>query len=248
MRDKRFFYILVFMPHLPSVSSQSVVLFSLGGSLVVPETGIDTGFLKSFKKFIEEQTAQGKQFVIVVGGGHTARTYQAVAGKVAGLEKEDLDWLGIHSTRLNGHLMRTILRKIAHPVMVKDPTKIPLKWKGKVLVLAGWKPGWSTDYVATYAGKQLGAKTIINLSNIDQVYTGDPRKMKTAKPLEEITWKEFRKMVGNTWDPGMNVPFDPVASKLAQKEQMTVIIANGKKMGNLKKIMEGKPFLGTVIR
>ena len=115
------------MPQLSSVPSQELFLFSVGGSLVVPKTGIDTGFLKSFKTFIEEQTAQGKRFVIVVGGGNTARTYQETARKIGGLEKDDLDWLGIHSTRLNGHLLRTILRKIAHPVMFKDPTKIPFK-------------------------------------------------------------------------------------------------------------------------
>ena len=86
---------------------------------------------------------------------------------------------------------------------------------------------------------------MINLSNIDYVYDKDPRKHKDAKKIKEIVWSDFRKIVGDEWDPGMSVPFDPVASKLAQRAKLEVIIANGKKLKNLEKIFDGQAFVGT---
>ena len=234
------------MTHSNSLTPTTLVV-SVGGSLVVPNGGIDHVFLKDFKKLITKYIKKDWRFVIVVGGGGTARHYQEAARNVGKLTRDDLDWLGIHSTRLNGHLLRTVLRDIAHPVMLKDPSREILRWKQPVLVAAGWKPGWSTDYVATRLAKRLGSKVVVNLSNIDYVYNKDPNKEKDAEVICDITWKEFRKMVGNEWDPGMNVPFDPVASRLAHHSGIKVAILNGKNMKNLEGLLKGERFTGTVI-
>jgi uridylate kinase len=118
----------------------------------------------------------------------------------------------------------------------------------KIMVAAGWRPGWSTDYVAAIIAQRLGAKKLINLSNIKYAYTKDPKKFADAKIIKEIGWKDFRRIVGNRWDPGLNMPFDPVASKLAEDIGLEVIIAEGKNIANLKKILKGEKFQGTVIR
>ncbi len=225
----------------------STLVISVGGSLVVPNGEIDTEFLKGFKKTLASHIDNGWKFVIVVGGGGTARSYQRAAKAVTHVTSDDLDWIGIHSTRLNGHLIRTIFRDIAHPVMYKDPTRVPSRFKEKVLVAAGWKPGWSTDYVATRIAKRLGAKMVLNLSNIDYLCDKDPNKHKDAKPICEISWKDFRKMVGNTWDPGMNVPFDPVASRLAHNSGIQAVLLNGKNLQNIGKLLDGESFIGTVV-
>lgn len=226
---------------------ENIFVLSVGGSLVAPKTGIDVGFLQTFKKIILKHAKLGKRFVIVIGGGSTARQYQAAARQVGKLTLDDIDWLGIHATRLNGHLMRTVLRDVAHPVMIKDPTRPIGNWTEPVLVAAGWKPGWSTDYVATRLAKKVGATTLANLSNIDYVYTSDPNKNKNAKKIERIDWKAFRKMVGDVWDPGMNVPFDPIASKLCEQSKMKVLIVNGNNIQNLDRMLSGKTFEGTRI-
>lgn len=223
------------------------IVISVGGSLVVPKTGIDVVFLKSFKKAIVSLSKKGFRFIIVVGGGMTARQYQTAARSVGKLTLDDVDWLGIHATRLNGHLMRTVLREVAHPIMMKDPTRSLQNWKESVLIAAGWKPGWSTDYVAVRLAKKVKAKLVINLSNINYVYTKDPNKFKDAKKIEQISWKDFCHLVGGTWDPGMNAPFDPIASKLARTSKITVIVVNGKNAKNLNNVIEGKKFVGTKI-
>ena len=232
--------------HSNSLTPATIVM-SVGGSLVVPNGEINVGFLKDLKKLVKKQIKRNWKFVIVVGGGGTARHYQQAARDVCKLEREDLDWLGIHSTRLNGHLMRSIFRDVANPIMFKDPTVVPKKFKESVVIAAGWKPGWSTDYVATRIAKRLGAGVVVNLSNIDYLFDKDPNKYKNAEPICDIGWKEFRKMVGNKWDPGMNAPFDPVASRLADQSGIKVALINGANMKNLDALLKGERFIGTVI-
>lgn len=235
------------------MKKKDIVIISLGGSLIVPKTGIDWSFLKKFKELIIKEIRKGRRFVIVTGGGNTARVYQGAANRVVSLTKDDRDWIGIHTTRLNAHLVKTIFRAYAHPRINKNPrTKEDLhkhfkKGEG-IMVAAGWRPGWSTDYVATILAERLGAKTVINLSNIDHVYTCDPKKCRDAEKIENISWGDFRKIVGSKWDPGLNMPFDPVASQLAEKLGLEVVIMNGKKLDNLSKYLAGKKFKGTRIK
>ena len=233
--------------------NKETIIISLGGSLIAPKEGIDWKFLKKFRELIISQIGQGKRFAIITGGGNTCRRYQKAASKVTKLTDDDKDWLGVHTTRLNAHLVKTIFRDYAHPRINKNPrTKENLKKhfsKGEgIMVAAGWRPGWSTDYVATILAERLDAKKIINLSNIDYAYTSDPNKNKDAKKLINTDWKSFRKIVGDKWDPGLNSPFDPIASKLAQKLNLEVVIMNGKKITNLKNYLDNKNFKGTTIK
>lgn len=229
---------------------KNIYIISLGGSLIAPKTGIDWKFLKNFRALILKQIKKGKKFVIITGGGSTARAYQDAASKAAILTNDDRDWLGIHATRLNAHLIKTIFRQYAHPRINKNPnTKADIKKhfaKGeKIMVAAGWRPGWSTDFVATILAERLNAKTVINLSNIDYVCDKDPNKFETAKKLEKINWHDFRKIVGNVWDPGLNAPFDPVASRNGERLGLEVVIMNGKNLNNLEKYFAGEKFRGT---
>ena len=95
--------------------------------------------------------------------------------------------------------------------------------------------------------KNSGAKKIINLSNTDYVYDSDPKINKDAKKIEKISWAEYRKLIPTEWNPGLNSPFDPVASELAEREGISVMTMNGKPIDNLKNFLEGKEFLGTTI-
>jgi uridylate kinase len=230
-------------------NGKKTIVISLGGSLIVPRH-IDWDFLKKFRELIISQVRKGKRFIIITGGGYAAREYQQAASKVTELTKDDRDWLGIHATRMNAHLVRTVLRKYAHPVINTNPHALEdfYNFKGSIMVAAGWRPGFSTDYDAVILGKYFSAKQVINLSNIDYVCDKDPNKFTDAKKIKEISWPDFRKIVGSKWDPGMNAPFDPIASKIAQESEMEVVIMNGKKLKNLESCLEGKKFVGTVIR
>ncbi|MEK7502140.1 MAG: UMP kinase [Patescibacteria group bacterium] len=227
------------------------IIMSIGGSLIVPNGGIDTDFLRKLNQFVREQLAKNKnrQFFLVVGGGSTTRHYQKAVREVIEdkLVPEDLDWLGIHATRLNAHLIRTIFRDIAHPYILKH-YEIIRKVTEPVVVAAGWKPGWSTDNDAVLLCEDYGVKEIVNLSNITKVYDKDPSEHKDAKPFDKISWADFRKIVGNEWIPGMHAPFDPVASKNAQELGVTVAVLKGDDFENIENYFNGKKFVGTVIK
>lgn len=229
-----------------SQQTKTIVL-SLGGSLIIPKDGFDLTFLKGFKTLILKFVKIGYRFIIVCGGGQTARLYQGVIRELGDFNPEDADWIGIHATRLNAHLIRTIFKKWSNPRVFKDPTK-KIIWKEKILVGAGWKPGWSTDYVAVKMAELYGAKIVINLSNIEYVCDKDPKKFPDAKKLENISWKEFRQIVGTEWVPGANLPFDPVASGEAQKNGLEVIVMNGVNLKEVQKAVKGEGFKGTTIK
>jgi uridylate kinase len=226
------------------------IVISVGGSLIVPNGGIDTKFLIKLNKFVRARLAENKnrQFFLIVGGGEVARHYRDTGKEVIGheLSNDDMDWLAIHATRLNAHLVRTIFRDIAHPAIIDDYSFIR-KACESVVVGAGWKPGWSTDYDAVLICEDYGARTIINLSNINKVYDKDPNEHKDAKPFDKITWEKFRKLVGDEWVPGMHAPFDPIAAKRAQKLKVKVVVTNGNNFENLEKYFDGEKFVGTVI-
>lgn len=226
------------------------IVISLGGSLVVPTGGISIDFLKKFNAFVRNRLAQDPtlRFFLVVGGGSTARHYIKNGVEIIGhqLSSDDQDWLGIHTTRLNAHLVKTIFRDIAHPYIIKH-YEIIRRTHEPVVVAAGWKPGWSTDFCNTLICEDYGMKTILNLSNTDFIYDKDPHAHKDAKPIKHITWKEFRKMVGDKWSPGMNVPFDPIAAKKAQELGIKVINVQGNNFENLENYFQGKEFIGTII-
>jgi uridylate kinase len=225
-----------------------VTVISLGGSIVAPD-GVDEAFLKDFTALVSDLLAQDekRRFIFVVGGGSPARVWQkAYRNIVAHGEDEQADWIGIMATRLNAQLIRAVMGEWCSQDVVYDPTQVsPLT--GKVLVASGWKPGFSSDYDAVLLAERFQADAVINLSNIEQVYTDDPKKNPNAKPIDKITWDEFRAIVGDEWTPGKNVPFDPVASRHAAKIGLKVICAAGRDLPNLRKILAGEDFKGTTI-
>ena len=232
-------------PCFMNAQSRERVVVSVGGSLIVPDQ-IDINFLTRFKTLILEKVQRGFTFSIITGGGKIARRYQEAANAVTPLSRHDLDWIGIHSTRLNAQLLRNIFVGYAHPQVIKNPT-IDIEADEPIIIAAGWQPGCSTDYDAVLMAKNLDARRLVNLSNIDYVYDSDPKKNPSAKKIEKISWAEFRKLIPAEWDPGLSSPFDPVAAKEAESLGLEVAIINGAKLEEFSNYLDGTPFVGTVI-
>ena len=218
---------------------------SVGGSLIVPDQ-IDTDFLSKFKTLILEKISAGATFATIAGGGKPAGRYQDAAHAVSPLSQDDLDWIGIHSTRLNAQLLRNVFVEQAYLHIIKNPTA-DIETERPVIIAGGWKPGWSTDYCAVAMAKNLGATRLVNLSNIDYVYDSDPRKNPEAKKIERASCAEFRKLIPEEWDPGLSSPFDPVAAKEAESLGLEVAIINGAQLEEFSNYLDDKPFIGTVI-
>jgi uridylate kinase len=220
----------------------------LGGSIIAPD-GVDSNFLLAFRAAILEylERKADSRLIIVCGGGGPAREYQrAYRAVIPEADADVLDWIGIAATRLNAELLKRLFRELCLERVITDPTEVSV-FPGRILVAAGWKPGFSTDYDAVLLAERFQADTLLNLSNIVKVYTADPKSDPEARPLDSVSWKDFQKLVGNTWKPGINVPFDPVATEKAAKQKLRVIVAGGRNIDNLKKILYDEQFEGTVI-
>ena len=222
-------------------------VLSVGGSTIVPGGVPNVAFLKAFRQLVLRRTKAGDRFVIVCGGGGTCRTYNDGLRQITKPTSDELDWLGIYTTHLNANLVRLILGRVAHPELINDYRLLELKrMKQPVVVGGGLRPGGSTDTNTTLMAKKAGAKVIINISNVDYLYTKDPGKFKNAEKICEISWKDYRKMMGGKWTPGMNTPFDPTASKLADAAGIDVVLI-GPDTKNFAAVLDGNAFKGTVI-
>lgn len=223
--------------------TKETIIISLGGSLVAPNE-IDVGFLKNFRHCIGKYLDK-RRFFLYIGGGKICRNYQKALLEF-GADDSDRDWIGINVSRLNAEVVKQVFVKDSYPKVVTDPSK-KINTRKDILVAAGWKPGWSTDYCSVVMAKNSGLKTIINLTNIDYVYDKDPHKFPDAKQIKETNWKNFRKIVGDKWTPGLSAPFDPRASKIAEILKIKVVIINGKNLDRLEDFLNNKPFIGTII-
>jgi uridylate kinase len=221
------------------------VVVALGGSIVHPDE-IDTNYLKDLKKFVAPLTKKGMKFVFVIGGGALARRFQNAAAAVAHVTDDDKDWIGIHATRLNAHLLRTVFRDVADPVVIDARGRVKVLMH-PITIAAGWRPGWSTDYVAAQIAADFGARAYIIAGKPAFVYSGDPSVIKGAKPLLGLSWKEYRKMIPAKWIPGFHAPVDPIAAKLSDERGLRAVIINGKDLGNFRDLLNGKEFQGTIV-
>ncbi|MDX9898234.1 MAG: UMP kinase [Spirochaetia bacterium] len=223
-------------------------VLSLGGSIVAPDVP-DTTFVRAFAALARRwlDVDQERRLIIVVGGGGPARAWQkAYRDAVDVPDTEAQDWIGVMATRLNAQLVRSLFLDLCTHDVVTDPTSLSV-FGGRVLVAAGWKPGFSTDFDAVVLAERFQADVVVNLSNIAKVYTADPRVDPDAKPIDAISWKDFRVLVGDEWSPGKNVPFDPIASRRAEELGLRVVCAAGKDLVNMEAILNDKPFIGTTI-
>ena len=227
-------------------------ILSVGGSIIAPDKP-DSVFLTSFIAMIKDwlNADPARRLILVAGGGAPARVYQNAYKEVAAELRENIegdaaDKIGIMATRLNAELVKALCGELCKNDVVYNPTE-NIEFSGRILVAAGWKPGFSTDNDAVLLAEKFSADTVLNLSNIEKVYTDDPKKNPSAKPIDSISWQDFRKMVGDNWTPGKNTPFDPIASKKAEELNLKVICASGKNIENIKNILDGKDFVGTKI-
>lgn len=223
---------------------QQIVL-SLGGSLIVPEQ-VQGEFLARFRELVSARFDH-MQFVLFCGGGNTARLYQDGLRTAGVGDDASLDWIGIHSSRLNAQLVKTLFGADAASEIIVDPT-LQVELDTPVRIGAGWKPGWSTDYDAVAFAAGHGIERVVNLSNIKYAYDKDPNQFDDAQPIEQTTWAAFRQIVGDEWKPGLNMPFDPIASRLAEEKGVEVVIAEGTNLENLAAIVDGENYIGTTIR
>ena len=225
---------------------KSVIILSLGGSLIIPNN-IDVKFLKQFEKVIRKNTKNYK-FVIVCGGGSIARKYiNALESK--GINQTLQSFSGISATRTNARFMSYFFNQNPEkgiPVKIRNIKKY---LKKQDIVFCGaleYKLHQTSDSTAAEIAQKFKA-IFINLTDIKGVYDKNPKKFKNAKFIPEISWRKFYQLANKKkFSPGQHFVLDQKDSERILKNKIPTYIL-GKDLKQLDNLLNGKKFIGTRI-
>ena len=218
-------------------------VISVGGSLIVPDK-VDYDFLVKLRNTINKLKKKYK-IVIVTGGGKTARNYIEPLRK-AGFSNEVQCLLGIKTTKLNAMLVSNFLK--ANKLLPDSIIEIKHLLRRYNLVVCGsigFKPEMTSDGDSADIARHLRAE-LINMTNVDGLFTRDPRKFKNAKFIPEISFNDFLKIANKIkFKAGQHFVLDRSAAVIIDKYKIKTTILKG--FNNLEKCINGDKFRGTVI-
>lgn len=222
---------------------KKVIVLSLGGSQIIPED-INKTYLEQFKKVIQKHKKNYK-FVVVTGGGSLARKYIKALPK----NNRKLQSLaGIAATRTNARFM-TYFFGIDQPQGVPHTMESVKNYlKRRDVVFCGaleYKPNQTSDTTAAQVANHFKTE-FINITNVNGLYTKNPKKHKDAKRIPNISWNEFETMAHKiTFTPGQHFVLDQTAATLIKRNKVkTYIVGTMKDLDNL---LAKKKFRGTTI-
>lgn len=221
------------------------VVIKLSGKVFNPEN-IKT--LVDLTRIILEFKRDGIKIAVVVGGGETARRYISMASD-AGISLGWQDILGIGASRLNAMLLSAMLGDYAYyPIPTRIEDFIHAWNLDKIAVGGGLQPGQSTNAVAASLAELLNAELLINATTVDGVYDKDPRIEPDAKILKELTTRDLKSVLMQSYVPGRYELLDPVALSIIERARLQVVFINAFKPYMLRSVLTGERVYGSWIR
>ncbi len=225
-----------------------VITLSIGGSLMVPGEP-DIAYIQKMAELLVKLSKDYK-FAIVTGGGAASRVYARAMRKI--VPNEFLaDQAAIMSTWQNAYLILAALHGKAYKMLPKtfDEAAQALETNDFV-VMGGTLPGITTDTDAVLLAERVGSKRIVNISNVDAIYTGDPKKDKNAEKIKKMTAGELVTLaaVKDSRKAGENFIFDVLACKLLARSGIEAHFVTGRNTTEVEKAIRGKAHNGTVVK
>jgi len=225
-----------------------MVVLSIGGSLINPGEP-DIVFIKNIARLLR-RVSKRHPIAVVAGGGMPARQYAEAMRRVGGSEFE-ADEAAILSTRQNAMLLIAALNGAAYP-------KVPLDFdeagkaslSHRIVIMGGTIPGITTDTDAALLAEKLHAKRLVNLSNIDAIYSGDPKKDKGARRFTQLSYDKLIEIAGEAdrRRAGTNFIFDLLACKIIARSGIEAHFVHGRDLESAERAMDGLRHKGTVVK
>lgn len=225
-----------------------MIVLSVGGSLINPGVP-DANFLRNISALLREECKR-TPIAVVTGGGKTAREYAEAVRKLGGSEFQ-ADEAAILSTRQNALLLIAALNDVAYPLVCRDfDEAAEATLTHKIVVMGGTIPGITTDADAALLAEKLGAKRLINLSNIDAIYDSDPKKNKNAKRFTELSFEKLLELASESdkRKAGEHFVFDLVACKIVARSKIISHFVHGRDLECVKKAFRGEKNHGTIVK
>ena len=221
------------------------IAVKLGGFSFPLELGVEE--IKKYGEMFSKLKRDGNKLIVVTGGGKNARKYIEASRKL-GANEALCDQIGILVTRLNARLLITSMGDDAYPKVPETIEDLRHYFEsGKVVVMGGLQPGHSTNAVTALAAESIGASVLVNVTNVDGVYTADPKKDPKAKKFDEISTDKLLSLIsGEEVSAGSYELLDPVSVRIIERSHIPTWIVSGEDPENILKILKGK-HVGTKI-
>jgi uridylate kinase len=231
---------------------EQTIVLSLGGSLVNPGRPDDQYVLS----LIRILRSSKHNFGIVVGGGKLARAWADKVRSEGGNEFE-ADEAAIRATKKNAQFVIDMILKTSNKKdevnrLAYDSFDAARRGakKYKFVVMGGTIPGITTDSDSVLLAECINAKRVINLSNIDAVYSDNPVKNPHAKRYKKMSFDQMIELAGRSdlRKAGTHFVFDFLACKLIARSKIETHFVHGKNFLDLRHAVEGRNHSGTVIK
>jgi uridylate kinase len=213
--------------------------------------GLDYHMVESFAEEIKAVHALGVHLSLVVGGGNIIR---GTAASREGLDRVSADYMGMLATVINALALQDVLEKIGVDTRVMTAIRMESVAepyirrravrhleKGRLIIFAAGtgNPFFSTDTAGVLRALEIEAQVILKATNVDGVYTGDPRKDPSATFIPELTFQEA--IVKNY------AVMDANAFGLCKANHLPIIVFNINQPGAITRVLQGER-VGTIVR
>ncbi|HYP63515.1 MAG TPA: UMP kinase [Acidocella sp.] len=222
------------------------VLLKISGEALMGKRdyGLDTDTVNAIAADVRDVIAMGIEVCLVIGGGNI---FRGVAGASAGMDRAQADYMGMLATVMNALAMQSALEKLDVPTRVQ--TAIPMSSvcepyirrramrhmeKGRVVIFAAGtgNPFFTTDTAAALRAAEMNCNAMLKGTQVDGVYSADPRKDATAKRYEELTYLDVLARDLNVMDAS--------AISLSRENKLPIIVFNIHAPGAFAAVMRGE--------
>ncbi len=206
--------------------------------------GIDMNVVNRLAGEVKDAVEAGAQIALVVGGGNIFRGLQ---GAAKGMDRATADYMGMLATVMNSLAVQNALEIAGQPSRVLSAIPMPTVCesyvrpkalhhmrKGRVVVFAAGtgNPFFTTDTTAVLRGVEMGCDAVVKATQVDGVYSADPKKDKAATRFDRLTYADVLAR-------DLKV-MDGAAIALARDNELPVIVFSIDEPGNLRKLLNGQ--------
>ena len=235
----------------PTLRYQRVLLKVSGEALMGErDYGLDTPTLRAIAEDVRDVAALGVQVCLVIGGGNI---FRGIAGAAAGMDRAQADYMGMLATVMNALAMQSALEKAGVPTWVQSAIAMAAisepyirrrairhMEKGRVVIFAAGtgNPFFTTDTAAALRAAEMGCDALLKGTQVDGVYSADPRKNPAAERYATLTYLD---MLARDL-----AVMDAAAISLARENRLPIVVFNIHEPGSFTAVMKGEGRFTTV--
>ena len=229
------------------------IVLKLSGEAFAGEAGvgIDGAIVRQIAEDIVELRRNfAIDVAVVVGGGNI---WRGMTGAGAGMDRAQADYMGMLATVINALALQDTLEQLGQPTRVQSAIHmaqvaepyirrraIRHLEKGRVVIFAGGtgNPFFTTDTTAALRAVEIEAEAVLKATQVDGIYTADPKKDPHAELIPEVTYMEVL-------NRGLKV-MDTTAISLCMDNALPIVVFDLLARGNVRSLLAGDT-IGTLV-